>query len=165
MNYYTAVYYTCNVDLVPAAASGRPFSQACRPVSDAKPGCGSVMIGCSWKGVFWFLPTHRRPARSGPTRVPPASRSLVDMQSLGSQDRQHELLPAYPLRITAGPRILPHLGPSHKRTRLARTGSVVVHSDVGSGSGWLNDNGRERVMIPVTTSGRGRNGASGGTDQ
>ena len=87
------------------------------------------------------------------------------MQSLGSHDRQHELWPAYPLRITAGPRILPHLGPSHKRTRLARVGSVVVHSDVGSGSGWLNDNGRERVMIPVTTSGRGRNGASGGTDQ
>ena len=53
----------------------------------------------------------------------------------------------------------------HKRTRLARTGSVVVHSDVGSGSGWLNDNGRERATIPVTTSGRGRNGASGGTDQ
>ena len=87
------------------------------------------------------------------------------MQSLGSHDRQHELWPAYPLRITAGPRILPHLGRWHKRTRLARTGSVVVHSDVGSGSGWLNDNGRERATIPVTTSGRGRNGASGGTDQ
>ena len=87
------------------------------------------------------------------------------MQSLGSHDRQHELWPAYPLRITVRPRILPHLGRWHKRTRLARTGSVVVHSDVGSGSGWLNDNGRERATIPVTTSGRGRNGASGGTDQ
>ena len=107
------------------------------------------------EGVFWFLPPHRRPARSGPTRAPPASRSLVDMQSLGSHDRQHKLWPAYPLRITARPRILPDLGPSHKRTRLARTGSVVVHSDVGSGSGWLNDNVRERARIPGTTSGQG----------